>query len=86
MKTIPVNILKEVLKNEVFPALGCTEPIAVAYAASVAANEIDGDLEKIIITVDPGVYKNGMAFTVPNTNRQRGNLIAGVLGLSLIHI
>ena len=80
MKTIPVNILKEVLKNEVFPALGCTEPIAVAYAASVAANEIDGDLEKIIITVDPGVYKNGMAVTVPNTNGQRGNLIAGVLG------
>ena len=80
MKTVPVNILKEVLKNEVFPALGCTEPIAVAYAASVAANELDGDLEKVVITVDPGVYKNGMAVTVPNTNGQRGNLIAGVLG------
>ena len=80
MKTVPMNILKEVLKNEVFPALGCTEPIAVAYAASVAANEIDGDLEKMVITVDPGVYKNGMAVTVPNTNGQRGNLIAGVLG------
>ena len=80
MKTTPLNILKEVLENEVFPALGCTEPIAVAYAASVAANEIDGDPEKIVITVDPGVYKNGMAVTVPNTNGQRGNLIAGVLG------
>jgi L-cysteine desulfidase len=75
-----MNILKEVLKNEVFPALGCTEPIAVAYAASVAANEADGELEKVAITVDPGVYKNGMAVTVPNTNGQRGNLIAGVLG------
>ncbi|MGA9476523.1 MAG: hypothetical protein WBV21_02010 [Desulfobacterales bacterium] len=80
MKTVPVNILKEVLKNEVFPALGCTEPITVAYAASVAANELDGNLEKVVITVDPGVYKNGMAITVPNTNGQRGNLIAGVLG------
>ncbi|MFZ0240694.1 MAG: L-serine ammonia-lyase, iron-sulfur-dependent, subunit alpha [Desulfobacterales bacterium] len=75
-----MNILKEILKNEVFPALGCTEPIAVAYAASVAAHEIDGDLERVVITVDPGVYKNGMAVTVPNTNGQRGNLIAGVLG------
>jgi L-cysteine desulfidase len=60
--------------------LGCTEPIAVAYAASVAANELDGNLEKVVITVDPGVYKNGMAVTVPNTNGQRVNLIAGVLG------
>jgi L-cysteine desulfidase len=80
MKPVPVKTVKEVLENEVFPALGCTEPIAVAYAASVAANEIDGDPEKIVITVDPGVYKNGMAVTVPNTNGQRGNLIAGVLG------
>ena len=54
-----VNILKEVLKNEVFPALGCTEPIAVAYAASVAANEIAGEVESVAIVVDPGVYKNG---------------------------
>jgi L-cysteine desulfidase len=75
-----VNLLKEVLKNEVFPALGCTEPIAVAYAASVAANEIDGEIESVTIIVDPGVYKNGLAVTVPNTNGQKGNLIAGVLG------
>jgi L-cysteine desulfidase len=61
MKPVPVNILKEVLENEVFPALGCTEPIAVAYATSVTTNEIDGDPEKIVITVDPGGYKNGMA-------------------------
>ena len=75
-----MNLLKEVLKNEVFPALGCTEPIAVAYAASVAANEIGGEIESVAITVDPGVYKNGLAVTVPNTNGQKGNLIAGVLG------
>ena len=52
MKTVPLNSLKAVLKNEVFPALGCTEPIAVAYAASVAANEIDGGPEKIVITAE----------------------------------
>ncbi|OEU50973.1 MAG: hypothetical protein BA861_00525 [Desulfobacterales bacterium S3730MH5] len=75
-----MNILKEVLKNEVFPALGCTEPIAVAYAASIAAKEIGGAIEEIDITVDPGVYKNGLAVTVPNTGGEKGNLIAGVLG------
>ncbi|MDY6791357.1 MAG: L-serine ammonia-lyase, iron-sulfur-dependent, subunit alpha [Thermodesulfobacteriota bacterium] len=75
-----MNILKKVLKHEVFPALGCTEPIAVAYAAGIAANEVDGDIEEISITVDPGVYKNGFAVIVPNTDGEKGNLIAGVLG------
>lgn len=75
-----MNILKAVLKHEVFPALGCTEPIAVAYAASIAGQEIEGEIEEIIITVDPGVYKNGFAVTIPNTGEEKGNLIAGVLG------
>ncbi|OQY58083.1 MAG: hypothetical protein B6245_13735 [Desulfobacteraceae bacterium 4572_88] len=75
-----MNILKTVFKNEVFPALGCTEPIAVAYAASIAAKELGDEIEEIRIAVDPGVYKNGMAVTVPNTGGERGNLIAGVLG------
>jgi len=75
-----LNVLKEVIKNEVFPTLGCTEPIAVAYAAGIAANEIGDGIEEINITVDSGVYKNGLAVTIPNTGGERGNLIAGVLG------
>jgi L-cysteine desulfidase len=75
-----LNILKEVLKHEVFPALGCTEPIAVAYAASLAGQQIDGEIQEIRIIVDPGVFKNGFAVTVPNTGGEKGNLIAGVLG------
>jgi L-cysteine desulfidase len=80
-KILVMNMLKEVLKHEVFPALGCTEPVAVAYAASVAGKEVNpDDIISIRITVDPGVYKNGLAVIVPNTNGERGNLIAGVLG------
>ncbi|MDM8522884.1 L-serine ammonia-lyase, iron-sulfur-dependent, subunit alpha [Desulfococcaceae bacterium HSG8] len=75
-----MNIFKEVLKNEVFPALGCTEPIAVAYACSIAAKETGDEIEEINIVVDPGVYKNGLAVNVPNTGGEKGNLIAGVLG------
>jgi len=52
----------------------------VALAASHAANQLDGEPVKIRITVDPGVYKNGLAVAVPNTEGQRGNLVAGVLG------
>jgi L-cysteine desulfidase len=75
-----LNILKEVLKHEVFPALGCTEPIAVAYAAGLAGRQIPGDIQEIRIIVNPGVFKNGFAVTVPNTGGEKGNLIAGVLG------
>ena len=75
-----MNILKEVLKHEVFPALGCTEPIAVAYAASIAGQQTEGSILEIRIIVDPGVFKNGFAVTVPNTGGEKGNLIAGVLG------
>jgi len=75
-----LNILKEVLKHEVFPALGCTEPIAVAYAASIAGQQTENAIQEIRIIVDPGVFKNGFAVTVPNTGGEKGNLIAGVLG------
>ena len=75
-----MNILSEVLKHDVFPALGCTEPIAVAYAASAAGKQLDGEISEIHISVDPGVYKNGFAVAIPNTGGERGNLIAGVLG------
>ena len=75
-----MNILSEVLKHDVFPALGCTEPIAVAYAAAAAGKQLDGEISEIHISVDPGVYKNGFAVAIPNAGGERGNLIAGVLG------
>lgn len=75
-----MSILSEILKHDVFPALGCTEPMAVAYAASAAGKELEGDITEVHISVDPGVYKNGFAVAIPNTDGERGNLIAGVLG------
>lgn len=75
-----MNILKAVLKHDVYPAIGCTDPIAVAYAASIAGKQLSGEITEIRITVDPGIYKNGFAVTIPNTGGERGNLIAGVLG------
>ncbi|NTW88621.1 MAG: serine dehydratase subunit alpha family protein [Desulfobulbaceae bacterium] len=77
-------LYKELIQHEVFPALGCTEPTAVAYAAGLAAAELSGTPESVCIVVDPGVFKNGFAVTVPNTGGERGNLIAGALG-ALVH-
>jgi len=75
-----MSIYHTVIKNEVFPALGCTEPIAVAYAASLAAERLGVEVEKVAVTVDPGVFKNGFAVTVPETGGLKGNVIAAALG------
>ncbi|MDD2308081.1 MAG: L-serine ammonia-lyase, iron-sulfur-dependent, subunit alpha [Desulfuromonadaceae bacterium] len=75
-----MSIYHDVIKHEVFPALGCTEPIAVAYAASLAAELFGGEIDSVTVTVDPGVFKNGFAVTVPETGGLKGNIIAAALG------
>ncbi|TGU72990.1 serine dehydratase subunit alpha family protein [Geomonas terrae] len=75
-----MGMYREVIEHEVFPALGCTEPIAVAYAASLAAAQLEGELERVAVLADPGVFKNGFAVTVPETGGLKGNVIAAALG------
>ncbi|HEY9766436.1 MAG TPA: L-serine ammonia-lyase, iron-sulfur-dependent, subunit alpha [Chroococcales cyanobacterium] len=75
-----MNLYKEVVKHEVFPAMGCTEPIALALGGAIAAEGLDEPLESILFSVNIGTYKNGLAVTIPNTDGEKGNLIAGVLG------
>lgn len=72
--------LKEILANEVFPAIGCTEPISCAYAAAAAAEQLPGPVEKLVLIVDPGTFKNGASVTVPNTAGEKGNTIAAAIG------
>jgi L-cysteine desulfidase len=75
-----MNVLKEVFKHDVYVTLGCTEPTAVALTAGAAGREVDDEIRSIFISVDPGVFRNGFAVMVSNTEGQCGNLIAGVLG------
>ncbi len=75
-----MSLYKEVISHEVFPAMGCTEPSSVAYAASLAAQGLSEPPEKLLIAVDQATYKNGLAVHIPNTDGEKGNLIAGVLG------
>ena len=63
-----VNVLKAHLK----PAMGCTEPIAIAYAAAVAARTLGCAPEKATVSVSGNMIKNAKAVTVPNTGGKRG--------------
>ncbi len=74
------NLLSEVLEHEVYPAMGCTEPVAVAFAAATAAGLLSGRTTSVLVRTDPGTYKNGLAVALPNTRGRKGNLLAAAIG------
>lgn len=79
--TITSAIL-ETLSNEVKPAMGCTEPVAIALATAKAkeiAGIKDDELKEINIFLSSNVFKNGMSVGIPGT-KLTGLYVAGALG------
>ena len=72
--------LLEVLRSEMAPALGVTEPAAIALAAAKAYQSIGGNLEAVELTLDPGIFKNAYSCAVPGTG-DKGIEIAAILGV-----
>lgn len=67
------SIYEKTLADELIPAAGCTEPIAVAYAAAIVAERLGGFPEKAIrCEVSANIVKNVKSVVVPNTNGLRG--------------
>ncbi|OTQ54949.1 L-cysteine desulfidase family protein [Gilliamella apis] len=72
--------LIKLVKHEVLPALGCTEPISLALAAATATQYIDKkEISHIDAYVSPNLMKNGMGVTVPGTGMV-GLAIAAAIG------
>ena len=61
--------LIEMLIAEVKPAVGCTEPVAVALACAKAKELLGEEIEENRILVSPSIYKNGMCVGIPGTDR-----------------
>ena len=66
------------LKNQVRPALGCTEPVAVALGVAWAKQYSEGELISLNIEVSDAIYKNGFKVTIPGTT-ETGNRFAGAI-------
>lgn len=70
------------LKKEVVPSEGCTEPIAIAYAESIAAEHLKGEIKEVNIYLSKNVIKNALGVGIPGTGRV-GIEIAAALGISI---
>lgn len=69
-----------ILKSELVMALGCTEPIAIAYAAAQAHKLLGTMPEHCTVSCSGNIVKNVMGVTVPNSGGQRGIDVAATLG------
>ena len=71
----------EILRQELVPALGCTEPIAIAYAAAKARELLGEFPDSMEMKLSGNIIKNVKGVTVPNSGGQKGIETAAVLGL-----
>lgn len=70
-----------VLKEELIPAMGCTEPIAIAYAGAIARKHLGCLPERVEIEVSGNIIKNVKSVIVPNTGGLRGIEVAAAAGI-----
>jgi len=70
-----------ILKEELLPAMGCTEPIAVAYCAAVARETLGEMPDRVIVEASGNIIKNVKSVVVPNTGHLRGIPAAAAAGI-----
>lgn len=71
----------QILERELVPALGCTEPIAIAYGAALAADILGERPEKIRVEASGNIIKNVKSVIVPGTGGMKGIQTAAAAGI-----
>ena len=74
------DIYTRILCEELKPALGCTEPVAIAYAAATAVAALGKEPESLSVSCSGNVVKNVKGVTVPNSGGMKGIEAAAILG------
>ena len=80
MDQVTMDLYEATIVSEVVPALGCTEPIAIALAAAKAAQILGQTPEHLTLRCSGNIVKNAKAVTVPHSGGRHGLEIAGALG------
>ena len=71
----------KILEEELLPAMGCTEPIAVAYCAAVARKTLGVLPDRVLVEASGNIIKNVKSVVVPNTGHLRGIPAAAAAGI-----
>lgn len=71
----------QILKEELIPAMGCTEPIALAYGAAKCRSVLGGIPDRVKLSVSGNIIKNVKSVVVPNTNGMKGIEAAVAAGI-----
>ena len=74
-----MHALPELIKSDMKPALGVTEPGAIAFAVSTAKAHIKGTVKRVGLRLNSGMYKNAFTCGIPGTS-EVGNYYAAALG------
>ena len=72
----------DILQEELVPAMGCTEPIAIAYAAAKARETLAVPPERAVIEASNNIIKNVKSVVVPNTGNLRGIEASAAAGIA----
>lgn len=75
------NMYINILKEELLPAMGCTEPICLAYAAAKAREVLGAMPDKVDILASGNIIKNVKSVIVPNTNGMKGLKASVAIGI-----
>ena len=73
--------LTKLIFDDMKPALGVTEPGAIAFAASKARSYTKGEIEEISVEMNSGMYKNAFTCGIPNSD-EVGNIFSAALGVA----
>ena len=81
MEAKTISEITQILKEELVPAMGCTEPIAIAYASAIAQSLLSSLPSSVTVYASPNIIKNVKSVVVPHTGGERGIEAAASIGI-----
>lgn len=79
--SLSIKQYEKILRSELLPALGCTEPIAIALCGAYARRQLGGKPDEVVVRASGNIIKNVDAVIVPHSGGRKGIAFAAALGI-----